>query len=74
MADLGVWTVDGDEPQRVLRAHVDLERQLEDWIANDPTLLANGLTIAGRQVRLYGRQLDLLAINRLAQLEPGSGS
>lgn len=64
MADLGVWTIDGDAPRRAPRAHVDLERQLEDWIANDASLLADGLTIVGRQLRLEGGPLDLLAIDQ----------
>lgn len=63
MADLGVWTVDGDAPRRVSRSGVGLERNLEDWIANDSSLLADGLTIVGRQVRLDGGPLDLLAID-----------
>lgn len=63
MADIGVWTIDGDAPQRASRAHVDLERQLEDWIANDSSLLADGLSIVGRQVRLDAGPLDLLAID-----------
>ena len=64
MADLGVWTIDGDAPRRAPRAQVDLERQLEDWIANDSSLLADGLTIVGRQLRLEGGPLDLLAIDQ----------
>lgn len=63
MADLGVWTVDGDAPKRVSRSGVGLERNLEDWIANDSSLLADGLTIVGRQVGLDGGRLDLLAID-----------
>lgn len=63
MADLGVWTVDGDAPQRVSKSGVGLERNLEDWIASDSSLLADGLTIVGRQVRLDGGPLDLLAID-----------
>ncbi len=63
MADLGVWRVDGSKPDRVNRSRVDLEEQLENWISKDSSLLANGLTVVGRQLRLYGRQLDLLAID-----------
>ncbi len=63
MADLGVWTVDGAAPRRVRRSGVDLEKDLEDWIANDSALLADGLTIVGRQLRLEGGPLDLLAID-----------
>ena len=63
MADLGVWTVDGDAPRRVGRSGVDLEKDLEDWIAVDASLLADGLTVVGRQVWLDGGPLDLLAID-----------
>ncbi len=63
MADLGVWTVDGGAPRRVGRSGVDLEQHLEDWIARDASLLADGLTVVGRQVRLEGGPLDLLAID-----------
>ena len=63
MADLGMWRVDGDEPRRVGRSGVGLERHLEDWIASDSSLLADGLTVVGRQVHLEGGPLDLLAID-----------
>ena len=63
MADIGVWSVDGDSPRRVSRSGVGLEQNLEDWIARDSALLADGLTIVGRQVRLDGGPLDLLAID-----------
>ena len=63
MADLGVWTVDGDASRRVGRSRVDLEKNLEDWIAADASLLADGLTVVGRQLRLEGGPLDLLAID-----------
>ena len=63
MADLSVWTVDGDAPRRVDRSGVDLEKDLEDWIAADASLLAGGITIVGRQVQLDGGALDLLAFD-----------
>ena len=64
MADLGVWTVDDDAPQLVPRsAQVELEEKLEDWIVANPKLLPGDLKIVGRQVRLDGGKLDLLAID-----------
>ncbi|MYE45953.1 MAG: DUF91 domain-containing protein [Chloroflexi bacterium] len=64
MADLGVWTVDGDAPQSVPRsAQVELEDHLEGWIAAEPTLLSGDLEIVGRQVKLDSGKLDLLAID-----------
>ena len=51
MADLGVWTgVDGDAPRRVGRSGVDLEKDLEDWIAADATSRRSA-TRAGSQDR-----------------------
>ena len=64
MGDLGVWTVDDDKPRAVPRsAQVDLEKHLEDWIEADPTLLPGDLKIIGRQVKLDGGTLDLLALD-----------
>ena len=63
MAHLGMWTVDGAAPRRVGRSGVGLESSLEDWIANDSSLLSDGLTIVGRQVYFEGGPLDLLAID-----------
>ncbi len=60
---VGVWSVEDDVPRRVSRGGVGLERRLEDWIARDASLLADGLTIVGRQVHLDGGFLDLLAID-----------
>ena len=57
------WGIDGAAPRRVSRAGVGLEKHLEDWIARDPSLLADGLTIVGRQVGLDGGHLELLAID-----------
>lgn len=40
---------------------MDLERNLEDWIEKDPSLLQEGLTIVGRQMQVEGGPMDLLA-------------
>ena len=61
--DVGLWSVEDDIPRRVSRGGVGLEKQLEDWIARDASLLADGLTIVGRQVHLDDGFLDLLAID-----------
>ena len=72
MANLAAWTVDRQhgedglqqsEPKRVKRSHIGLEKHLEDWIANDVTLIGEGLTLVGRQVRIDDGILDLLAID-----------
>ncbi|MCY4498500.1 MAG: endonuclease NucS [Rhodospirillaceae bacterium] len=72
MAKLAAWTVDRQhaendaqqpEPKRVDRSQIGLERNLEDWIANDVTLIAEGLTLVGRQISIDDGRLDLLAID-----------
>ena len=72
MAKLAAWTMDRgpdasalphSAPKRVERSHIALERQLEDWIVNDVTLIGEGLTLVGQQVRIDDGILDLLAID-----------
>lgn len=72
MTKLAAWSIDrqhaesasqGAELKRVGRSHIGLERPLEDWIANDVTLVSEGLTLVGRQISIDGGRLDLLAID-----------
>ena len=76
MARLAVWKVDRSKnveaagegiewsrPQPVERSQIDLERQLEDWIVEDAALIAEDLTIVGRQRTFDRGRLDLLAID-----------
>ena len=71
MARLAVWGVAAPHgegasqlmPQRVDPSHIELERYLEEWIALDATLIAEGLTLVGRQVSIDDGRLDLLAID-----------
>lgn len=72
MAKLAVWSRDArneetgsteSKPRRVGRSHVGLEKELEDWIVNDVSLIGEGLTLVGRQVTIDDGRLDLLAID-----------
>ena len=72
MAKLAAWTIDrqrGEDaaeqsvPTKVERSHIGLEKYLEDWIANDVTLIGDGLTLVGQQVKIDDGILDLLAID-----------
>ena len=85
MAKLAAWSIDGQhaegasqqsEPKRVGRSHIGLERHLEDWIANDVTMIAEGLTLVGRQISIDDGRLDLLAIDSqdrwvVIEIKPG---
>ena len=63
MADVGIWKIDNNAPVRLAKSNISLERDFEDWISADPSLLQEGLTIVGRQLRVAGGIIDLLALD-----------
>jgi hypothetical protein len=63
MDKVGLWQVVEDRLQRIPESALALEKSLEDWIAEDPSLLQAGLVVVGRQIDLEGGRLDLLAID-----------
>jgi Holliday junction resolvase-like predicted endonuclease len=60
---LAAWRVGDQQPARITRSSVALERSLEDWIEADPSLVFDGLVIVGRQVGVAGGRLDLLGLD-----------
>ena len=42
---LAAWTVSESEPVRLQASAVDLERNLETWISDDPSLVDRGLLV-----------------------------
>lgn len=63
MNTIGLWQIIETGPTRLPAAEVAAERDLEEWIERDPDLLERGLVIVGRQIRLEGGPLDLLALD-----------
>lgn len=72
MAKLAVWNIDAQSsegdykpscPKKVEPSNIELEKYLEDWIVNDVSMIGEGLTLVGRQVRIDDGVLDLLAID-----------
>lgn len=62
--EMGIWRIDGETPRRLAATALPSERALEDFLAEDPTLLGTRLLVIGRQVRTpYGKYIDLLAID-----------
>lgn len=55
--------MDENKPSRLNLTDIPAERNLEDWIVHDPSLLEQGLVIVGRQIRMEGGLLDLLALD-----------
>ena len=66
--EVGIWRIDeGANP--VFLTGMDLEKRLEDVIANDISILDDQLMVIGRQVSTsYGTSIDLLAIDEEGDL------
>ena len=56
---LRAWRVEDGRPVRAGSLAIGLEKHLEGWIEADPSLVADGLQMVGRQVTLSGGRLDL---------------
>ena len=67
MQQIGIWRVTDDGLDRLDPSSVGLEKNLEDWIEDDPSLLEEGLEIVGRQLHVEGGYLDLLGLNAQGQ-------
>lgn len=63
MNKIGLWQIYDGKLERVQESKLELEKYLEEWIEEDPTLIRSGLTIVGKQISLEGGRLDLLAID-----------
>ena len=67
MTEIGLWhAVRGAQPVRLLEESVPLEKDLENWIFQDPTLISPSLQRVSQQFPLGNKVMDLLAIE-----EPG---
>ena len=65
---VGIWRVGGTF-ERIPLSTMAAEKQLEDHIAADPSILAPRLLIVGRQVpTAYGKFIDLLAMDPSGKL------
>jgi len=60
---IGIWQISEDRPSPLKICSIDIEKSLEDWIEDDPSLLQSGLTIVGRQVPIDAGRVDLLALD-----------
>jgi len=63
MTKIGLWQIYDGQLERVKESTLEFEKNLEEWIEEDPTLIRSGLVIVGRQINLEGGRLDLLAID-----------
>ncbi len=66
---MSLWKVNGDALAEISKAKLESEDRLEEWLANDPTLLGIEMQIIGRQVStINAGRIDLLAIDRHGDL------
>ncbi len=63
MNRIGLWNLENGKPNRLKESSIQFERNLEEWIVNDPNFLREGLTIIGRQLKVSGGIIDLLAVD-----------
>lgn len=63
MRNIGIWDISSGKPERLQRGAIRLERNLEEWIRQEPSLLLHGMTIIGHQVSVSSGYMDLLGID-----------
>lgn len=64
-----IWKINGSRPEAVSSISLDKEKELEDLIFNDISILNNEWMLIGRQVLTsYNKYIDLLAIDRNGSL------
>lgn len=62
---MNLWQVKGAELVELDSKALDSEERLENWLANDPSLLGIEILIIGRQVTTaYGGRIDLIGLDR----------
>ena len=61
--NIGIWQVKNNLPCKLNNAVIQIEKNLEDWIESNPSLLRSDLVIVGRQVYFDAGPADLLAID-----------
>jgi hypothetical protein len=63
MSSIGLWHVaNGRQPVRLAPQELPAERDLENWVEADPSIISPSLHAVRRQVPLGGKFLDLLAV------------
>ena len=66
--EVGIWRM-GNKPEKIIFSAMDTEKQLEDVLNTDISILDSNLFLIGRQVPTgYGKFIDLLALDREGNL------
>lgn len=67
MGNFAIWKIENQNPVRVLDGRIDLEKDLESWLEQDPSMLPGSIEILARQMRLESGVLDLLGMDPLGR-------
>lgn len=61
-----IWKISGNQLKELERSSPEAERDLEDWIEEDISIVSPNLLLIGRQVTTdFGGAIDLLAVDRM---------
>jgi Endonuclease NucS C-terminal domain len=60
---LAAWQISGGKPVYLDPGVIELEKVLEDWIAENPGLIDRNLLVIHRQLHVEGGVLDLLCVD-----------
>jgi Holliday junction resolvase-like predicted endonuclease len=63
-----LWKIDNNSLQELSRTKLDLEDKLEEWIAQDVSLISSNIMLIGRQVATQGGSIDLLGMEENGDL------
>jgi hypothetical protein len=68
--EVRLWRIDdGNNLREIPRSALDVEARLEDWLAQDISILDHGLLVIGRQVETdFGGFIDLLCLDGVGDL------
>lgn len=59
-----IWRIDGQNPRPLPAVALPTERELQEFLAKDPSLLGTALLVIGSEVVTpFGKRLDLLAVD-----------
>ena len=62
--NIRIWEAQGKSLKEIPRTPLDLEIRLEEWIANDISLISSDYLVIGRQVQTaFGGVIDLLCLD-----------
>ncbi|MBD0267952.1 MAG: DUF91 domain-containing protein, partial [Cyanobacteria bacterium Co-bin8] len=67
--EIKLWEVQENQPlKEIKRKKLGFERQIEDWLEKDISILSKDFLVIGRQVGTHSGGIDLLCIDKQGDL------